>query len=87
MKVQIKEIPQGTFALTEDGDWLCTHEDAEIERACCRNPVDNNGNVTCGCYGQDGVICLAWDCTGIMDYEVEDLFNRLEGGYEDDCEI
>lgn len=84
MNITVKEYPSTTLELSEDGEWLCNHEEAYIERACCSNPVDSNGNITCGCYGRDSVICPAWDCTGIEDWQVDDLFDRLETWEEDE---
>lgn len=77
--INIKTKDTGVFALTEDGDWVCTHEDAYIERACCLG-YDNEGNVSCGCYGQDGVLCPSTGCTDIQEWEVDGLFDRLQGG-------
>ena len=77
MTVLIKQYPSATFELSEDGEWLCNHEDAEIEAACCSG-YDNEGNPSCGCHGQDSVFCNAWDCTGIEDWQIEALFDRLQ---------
>jgi len=84
MTIAIKQYPAGTFQLNEEMDtWHCTHEDAEIERACCSG-YDSEGNPSCGCHGQDAVMCNAFDCDGILDHEVEALFDRLEGGNPDE---
>lgn len=82
MTINIKEYPSTTFELSEDGEWLCNHEEAYIERACCSG-IDSEGNPSCACHGQDGVICPAWDCTGIQDWQIEDLFDRLDPGEPD----
>ena len=63
------------FVMTEDGEFVCDHHDAEILRACCS---PSSRIIECGCGGQDSVICNAPRCTGIMDWEVEELFERLE---------
>lgn len=60
-----------TFRLEPDIGFVCTHEDAEIEKACC--PA---GTRDCGCYGSDSISCPAVDCTGIQDDEVERLFEE-----------
>lgn len=67
-----------TYKMTEDGEFVCAHEDAYIEKACC--PA---GTRDCGCYGQDSVICPAPDCEGIQDHEVDDLFEKLTPGEPD----
>lgn len=71
-----------TYKMTEDGEFVCAHEDAYIEKACCSGR-DSEGNPSCACNGQDGVICPAWDCTGIQDHEVDDLFEKLTPGEPD----
>ena len=74
-----------TFVMNEDWEFVCNHEDAYIDPACCSG-IDSEGNVSCGCHGQDGVLCPAWDCTGIQDHEIDDLFDRLrpERDWEED---
>jgi hypothetical protein len=76
--IKIKQYDTGVFALSEDNEWVCTHEDAYIERACCSG-YDSEGLPSCGCHGQDGVICPAIDCTDIQEWEIDGLFDRLEG--------
>lgn len=83
MTVPIQEYPSGTFVLNEDNEFVCNHADAEIERACCSGR-DSEGNPSCACHGVDGILCHAFDCTGIQDHEVEALFDRLENGGQDD---
>lgn len=51
---------------------VCEHPEAYIEKACCPG-----GTRDCACYGRDVVICPSPDCTGIIDSEVDELFNRL----------
>lgn len=62
-----------TYKMTEDGEFVCAHEDAYIEKACCPP-----GTRDCGCYGSDSVICPALDCDGIQDHEIDELFDRLQ---------
>ena len=66
-----------TYKMTEDGEFVCAHEDAYIEKACCSG-FDSENNPSCGCHGQDSVICPALDCDGIQDWEVDELFDRLQ---------
>lgn len=77
--INIKQRDTGVFALTEDGEWVCTHEDAYIEKACCTS-VGSSGYIECGCGGRDAVICPSTGCTDIEDWEVDGLFDRLQGG-------
>jgi hypothetical protein len=75
--VNVKQYHSADFYLSEDGKWLCAHTDAYIEPACCSG-YDSEGNPSCACHGMDGVICPAIDCTGIEDWQIEELFDRLQ---------
>lgn len=55
---------------------VCTHINAYIDKACCSS-VGSSGYIECGCGGVDAVVCPNNDCTGIEDYEVDELFERL----------
>lgn len=79
----VKDLTPTTMVMNEDGEFVCPHEEAYIEKACCSG-IDSEGNPSCGCHGQDGVICPAIDCTGIQEHEVDDLFDRLFGDREED---
>lgn len=59
-------------------EYECDHEEAYIEPACCRT-TGEGGLYWCGCQGQDSVICPNPECTGIEDWEVDNIFNRLQG--------
>jgi len=74
MKLAVKQIPTGTFQLTEDNEWHCTHEDIEVEPPCCSGR-DSEGNPSCGCHGGYGVLCPAWDCDGVTDTEAENIID------------
>ena len=74
MKVDVKSIDRGTFLLTDWGEWVCAHVDAYIEKACC-----NGQDIACGCYGRDQLICPNPICTGIEDYEIDQLFEVCYG--------
>jgi hypothetical protein len=78
MIVKIKQYNEATMALVDGDYWKCTHEDAYIEAACCNGSPDEAGRDTCGCHGNDAIVCPAFDCTGIQDYEIDDLFERLQ---------
>lgn len=79
----VKDLTPTEMVMNEDGEFVCPHLEAYIEKACCSG-TDSEGNVSCGCHGQDGVICPAIDCTGIQDHEVDTLFDRLIGDREED---
>lgn len=83
--IQVKFKDSGTFALSEDNEWVCTHEDAYIEPACCSS-AGSSGYIECGCGGQDAVICPSIGCTDIQDWEIDDLLDRLRGWDENDRE-
>ncbi len=78
-RLLVRQFPSATFKLNEDmNDWECTHAEAYVVRACCSPfSLGSSGYVECGCHGQDSVTCPAIDCTGIQDWEVEELFERL----------
>lgn len=69
--------PEVTYSMTEDGDFLCDHNEAEIERACCSGR-DSEGNPSCACHGQDAVWCPNPDCTGLTDNDVERILDYGE---------
>ena len=78
MTIAIRQYHEGVFTMTEDGVFVCTHPEAYIDRACCSPfQVGESGYVECGCGGTDSVVCPAVDCTGIQDWEVDPLFERL----------
>lgn len=81
--ISIKDLTPTPMIMDEDGEFRCPHTEAYIEKACCSG-IDSEGNVSCGCHGQDGVLCPAIDCTGIQDHEVDELFDRLIGDREED---
>lgn len=72
--IQVSYKDSGMFALSEDNEWVCAHQDAYIEKACC-----GAGTTDCGCYGRDSVLCPSIGCTGIQDWEINDLFETLGG--------
>lgn len=76
--IAVKDLTPTELVMNEDGEFVCPHEDAYIEKACCPG-----GTRDCGCQGLDTVECPAIDCTGIQDHEVDALFERIIGGYDD----
>lgn len=56
--------------------YVCTHAEAYMEAACCSG-YDSEGNISCGCYGLDRLLCPAVDCTGIEDWEYEEVIKRV----------
>lgn len=80
-KITIKLTDTGLFKLSEDGDWVCAHDEAYIEKACC-STVGTSGYIECGCGGRDSIVCPSYHCTGIMDWEIDDLFDQAGGGDE-----
>jgi hypothetical protein len=66
----------------EMGMKMCQHVNAYIDPACCSGR-DSEGNPSCACHGQDAVACPNPKCTDIQDWEVEGLFERLQGYDED----
>lgn len=53
------------------------HEhDLEIEPPCC-NGRDSEGNIDCDCYGQYSVRCIATECPGLTDEEIDDALDSV----------
>lgn len=75
--IKIKHQDSGTYLLAEYGEWVCSHADAYVDPACCSG-YDSEGNISCGCYGRDSVVCPNTYCTGIEDWQVDDLFEVLQ---------
>lgn len=73
MTVEITSVEE-SYELSEDGEFLCTHENAEIERACCSGR-DSEGNPSCACHGQDSVWCPNPDCSGLTDNDIERILD------------
>lgn len=67
-KITIKYIEVSTYSLTEDGEFTCDHEFAEVTPPCC------NGN-DCGCYGSYSVYCPGCDNQDLTESEVEALLD------------
>lgn len=79
--IAVKYLETSSLSIREgDENFTCDHEFAELEPACCSGR-DSQGNVDCGCYGQDSVYCP--DCE-LDDFEAEAVFERLtvEPDYE-----
>ena len=70
MNINVIEL-SSTYKL-EDNEFTCSHEHTETEKACCPS-----GTVDCACQGRDAVYCLAFDCSGIQEYEIERLFEDV----------
>lgn len=62
--------------MTEDGEFKCNHEDIEVY-------YEQGGDGRTEPPGGWYVECLAWDCTGIEDWEVDDLIERGMPGEPD----
>lgn len=59
-------------------EMVCDHAEAYIEPACCSfADRDDSGYIPCSCGGEDSLKCDAVDCTGIEDYQVDELWKRL----------
>lgn len=73
MIIEITETSH-PYTMSEDGEFLCEHEDAEIERACCSGR-DSEGNPSCACHGMDSVWCPNPDCTGLTQNDIERILD------------
>lgn len=58
IKVQSTDEPQAIEIRR-----ICTHPNAYVEKACCSSPDSDTGLFSCGCGGQDSVICPDCDQT------------------------
>ncbi len=79
--ITITEYP-ATYELSEDNEFLCTHDEYEIEPPCCSG-IDSEGNPSCGCHGGYSIICYNYDCTGITEHEAELILDTYHGGFDD----
>lgn len=75
MKQIIVRQDNSVYKMTEDGEFYCAHIEVRIDKACCSGR-DSDGLIACGCNGQDNIVCENENCTGIEDWEVEELFTR-----------
>lgn len=66
MNIKIKYKETSSYSLTEDGEFTCDHEFAEVTPPCC-------DGLDCGCYGLYSVICDDCDYMNMPDFEVEAL--------------
>jgi hypothetical protein len=67
---------ESVYKMSEDGDFLCAHNDVWIEEACCFGR-DSDGLIACGCQGLDSIVCNNNDCTGLEEWEVETLMENI----------
>lgn len=75
MNITIRQSGGTIFKLNEDmNDWQCIHEDAYLDQDFIAGPGDDGEPVE---YTYDTVVCPAPDCTGVQDWEVGDLLDRL----------
>ncbi len=84
MQIAVVDKSQDFYGIiTEDGELKCTHPDAEIERACCSG-TDSEGNISCGCHGQDSVYCSDCNNDDMTDQDVENILTPEEQDYDED---
>jgi hypothetical protein len=79
VRVKIKIIETSSYSLTEDGEFTCDHEFAEVTPPCC-------SGADCGCYGLYSVYC---DYMNMPEFEVEALIEATipeEPEYEPELE-
>jgi hypothetical protein len=75
MQITIAQVESETYELNEDGEFVCTHANYEIEKACCSPfQIGESGYIECGCQGRDSVFCPNINCTGLTDADVERIF-------------
>lgn len=84
MKIEVKTDRWAyPVYLNEDGEFRCRHENIDVEEPCCSNPVDNNGNVTCGCYGSYSIYCNDCHNDDMQDFEADNLIEAYNERDED----
>lgn len=83
MQIVVVDKSQDLYGIiTEDGEFKCTHPNAEVEPPCCSG-TDSEGNVSCGCYGQYSVYCYDCNNDDMTDQDVENILDQGEPDYED----
>ena len=70
-KITVKYIEVSSYSLTEDGEFTCDHEFAEVTPPCC------NGN-DCGCYGLYSVTYRDWE-TGTQETGTQETGTQETG--------
>lgn len=82
-KIEVRYDDVSTYELTEDGDFKCLHERAEVTPPCCSTGRDAYGNIDCACLGQYSVYCPDCDYMDMPDHEVDALIEAFIGDPED----
>lgn len=82
-KIEVRYDDVSTYELSEDGDFRCLHERAEVTPPCC-STVGSSGYIECGCGGLYSVYCPDCDYMNMPDYEVNDLIESLTGERSED---
>lgn len=75
MTLEVKQ-DQYTYTMNEDFEFVCDHNNAVIQKACC-STLDrgSSGHIECGCGGMDFAICYNPNCTGITEEDADRIFN------------
>ncbi len=68
--ISVKQTDE-EYGLDLDGQLVCMHVNAYVEKACCPPSMSI---VECGCGGMDSAVCPNPDCTGLTDNDVERIF-------------
>ena len=69
MRVDIKQLG-GTYLL-QKGEFICQHDNIEIEPPCCTTPDSDTGYISCGCGGMTNVYCPDCENSDLTGYEIE----------------
>lgn len=69
MRIDIKQTG-GTYLL-EKGEFICQHDNIEIEPPCCWAADSDTGYISCGCGGMTSVYCPDCDNSDLTGDEVE----------------
>lgn len=69
MRVDIKQTG-GTYLL-EKGEFICQHDNIEIEPPCCWAADSDTGYISCACGGMTSVYCPDCDNSDLTGDEIE----------------
>ena len=76
MKIKVNYIETSTVELSEDWEFACTHEFAEIEPPCCSGR-------DCGCYGLYGVYCYDCNNDDLTEHQVQQILDERVQSYDE----
>ena len=63
------------LVMNEDGEFVCPHNDVDIEAPCCSTP-GSSGYIECGCGGMHSVYCNDCHNEDMTDSDIERILGE-----------